>query len=340
MDIEKYKKLYMQTVYDYFRKNAEWPTIRHVEKKILPTHRDFNVVEVMRSLVGSAYRGIVFSDPSSKAYLTLEQIRQCRGSEKDLEDIAEVISYCADKYIRSDEDRVEISSEGIRDHFQFDDLAVRRIGLLIGQIPILSQTSNNNDYSTWQIYITRDAISFDGIRSIDDYFDRLEKQRKSYEASRVTIHAGSNIIHTIEKIDQADPSDMKAIGVLALELSAGYYNEPLKQSRQSFLLMRIAAVVCLVLFFAAIAVLFLQKPANIAYINLLGGAISAFFSGIFFLMYRQASNQALSYKPQVDRAQNFIMANSACESLEGDTKHATRAELIKKLAEIQTIDHK
>src|SRR5258707_3493406 len=92
-------------------------------------------------------------------------------------------------------------------------------------------------------------------------------------------------IPVIEKIAQADPSDIKSISVSALELSAGYYSEPLIQSQQSFLLMRIAAVVFLLLFVAAIIILILQKPADFAYISMIGSAISACFSGIFFLMY-------------------------------------------------------
>ena len=133
----------------------------------------------------------------------------------------------------------------------------------------------------------------------------------------------------IARLSRADPSDIKAIGVSALELSTGYYKEPLKQSQQSFLLMRIAAVIFLILFVAAIVILILQKPVDIAYISMIGGAISALFSGVFFLMYRHASNQALAYKPQVDRTQNFIMANSACETMDEEKKHRNREELIR-----------
>jgi hypothetical protein len=101
------------------------------------------------------------------------------------------------------------------------------------------------------------------------------------------------------------------------------------KKQEASVLMQIAAVVFLLLFIVAIIMLILQKPANIAYVSVLGGAISAFFAGIFFLMYRHASNQALAYKPQVDKAQNFIMANSASETMDEERKQRNREELVR-----------
>ena len=50
MELNKYQRLYIQTVYDYFRENLQWPTFKQVQRKILPTHRDFRVVEVAKSI--------------------------------------------------------------------------------------------------------------------------------------------------------------------------------------------------------------------------------------------------------------------------------------------------
>jgi hypothetical protein len=111
-------------------------------------------------------------------------------------------------------------------------------------------------------------------------------------------------------------------------MNAAYYNNPHKQSRQSFFLACVAAVIFLVLFAVAITILIIQKPANFAYISAAGSATSALFGGIFFAMYKQASAQALAYKPQVDKIQQFIMANSACETLNEERKQKKREEII------------
>jgi hypothetical protein len=33
MELNKYQLLYIQTVYDYFQENLQWPTYRQVQKK-------------------------------------------------------------------------------------------------------------------------------------------------------------------------------------------------------------------------------------------------------------------------------------------------------------------
>ncbi len=325
MELNKYQLLYIQTVYDYFRENLQWPTFRQVQKKILPTHRDFRVLEVVKSIEDNQ-AGHFFYNLDAQATITLKEIHHLPEAEQDLADLVKVICYSVEKYIIEDKEGVRVTSEEISQNLHFDETAIRKVFQLLGlTMYIISSSSNSIDYETWSFNPSDSAIDFQDLKSIDDYFERLDKRNKSYQASLSSQNAEA----TIEMIAEADPSDIKAIGVSALKLSTGYYNEPLKQSQQSFFLMRIAAVVFLLLFVAAIVILILQKPAGFAYISMIGGTISAIFSGIFFLMYRHASDQALAYKPQVDRIQNFIMANSACETMDEERKQRNREELVR-----------
>jgi hypothetical protein len=133
----------------------------------------------------------------------------------------------------------------------------------------------------------------------------------------------------IARLARADASDIKAIGVSQLEMSAGYYRNPLKQSQQSFWWARFATIVGFLFIIAAITLLIFRQPQNIAIICTIGGAISAFIVRTFYVLYQSTSNQALSYKPQIDRTQNFIMANSACETMDEERKQKSREELIR-----------
>ncbi len=335
MDLNKYQFLYIQTMYDYFRENLQWPTFRQVEKKILPTHRDFRVLDVASSFEDNQAAHFFYQHLDVPATITLKEIRHYPEAEKDLADLAKVIRYCADKYVNSDEDQVTVTGEEVGRNLHFEEIAVRKVGLLLVLTSGIFTSFSNPEQSIWHLTASQNILDVEGIQSIDDYFERLDERIKSYQASRSSQNAASIMSQnydtsaTIEKIAQADPSDIKAIGVSALSLSTGYYNEPLTQSRQSFLLMRIAAVVCLLLFGAAFVILILQEPANLAYISMIGGAISALFSGIFFLMYRHTSGQALAYKPQVDRTQNFIVAISACEIMDEERKQRSREEIIR-----------
>ncbi len=255
MDIAEYQQLYLQAAYHYFREKAEWPGLRQIEKKILPTHRDFKVVEIARSLTESRYRTLITYNSNFQAILTIEQISKLQEAEQDLANFIKTIRFIADKYICSDADQVEVSSKDIRLHLQLDDLAIRKIAVLLHTTPVFASMTGSVDNSEWNLLISGNAIYFDGIQSIDDYKKKLDELSKSSTTGQVA----QNVDSTIKKIAQADPSDIKTIGVSALELSTHYYNEPLKQSSQSFFLMCIAAVVCLLLFVAAIIFLTLQK---------------------------------------------------------------------------------
>ncbi len=336
MEFNKYQLLYIQTSYDYFRENLQWPTLRQVQRKILPNHHDFRVVDVAKSIEDNQAAHF-FQNLDSPAIITLKEIHQLPQAQQDLVDLLKVIRYSVEKYLTEDKDGVRVSSEEVSQNLHFDETTIRKVYQLLGLTTgIIGSNSNNSlDFKTWSFEVSDSVIDYRDLKSIDDYYERRDERIKSYQASRSSQNADSIISQyydtsaTIEKIAEADPSDIKAIGVLALELSAGYYKNPLKQSEDSFLLMRVAAVVCLALFIVAIFILLFQKPANIAYISMIGGAISAFFAGIFFLMYRHASNQALAYKPQVDKAQNFIMANSACETMDEERKQRNREELVR-----------
>jgi hypothetical protein len=164
-------------------------------------------------------------------------------------------------------------------------------------------------------------------RKAKEVFDKLFKEVEVRSAGMASGPFVTSVEKAaIETLDKADPSDIKAIGASQLELSAAYYHNPHRQSKISFWLCCIAAVVFLVSFVAAITLLILKQPANIAYISGIGSAISGVFSYIFSTMYTHASSQALAYKPQGDKIQQFILANSACELLDEERKPVKRED--------------
>src|SRR5260221_769541 len=326
MELNNYQLLYIQTVYDYFRENLEWPTFRQVRRKILPTHRDFREVDVAKSIEDNPAAHF-YQNLDSPASITLKEIHHLPEAEQDLADLLKVIRYSVEKYLTEDKDGVRVTSEEISQNLHFDETAIRKVFQLLGLTTgIIGSNSNSLDYKTWSFEVSDSAIDYQDLKSIDDYFARRDVIRKSYQASRSAQNADSLLSQyidtsaTIEKIAQADPSDIKAIAVSALELSAGYYKNPLEQSKQSFWWARAATIVAFLFFLAAIAILLFRQPTNIAIFSAIGGTISAFIVATFYALYNSASRQAIAYKPQVDRAQNFIMANSACETMDEERK--------------------
>ncbi len=116
----------------------------------------------------------------------------------------------------------------------------------------------------------------------------------------------------ISNIQQSDQSDFQTISGSKLTLSNSYYNNALHQSQQSFTI------------------------ATSVIIALLGGTGGVGSSAIAYAtlqLYKQASEQAAACHIRLDRASDFILANSACEGLGDTEKLQMRSEIIRKLVE-------
>ncbi len=193
MEFNKYQLLYIQTMYDYFRENLQWPTFRQVEKKILPTHRDFRVLDVARSFEDNQATHFFYHHLEVPATITLKEIRHYPEAEKDLADLAKVIRYCADKYINSDEDQVTVTGEEVGRNLHFDEIAVRKVGPLLVMTSGIFTSFSNPEQSIWHLTASQDVLYVEGIQSIDDYLERLDERIKSYQASRSSQNADSTI---------------------------------------------------------------------------------------------------------------------------------------------------
>lgn len=164
-----------------------------------------------------------------------------------------------------------------------------------------------------------------------------------------TVRAGSSITFkpnfnvaaekaAISTIQQSDPTDIQSISASKLTLSNSFYNNALRQSQQSFLwALILAAVGALFIILTVTLVIALQPTIAISVIiALLGGTGGVGSSAIAYAtlqLYKQASEQAAACHIRLDRASDFILANSACEGLDGPEKQQMRSEIIRKLFE-------
>ncbi len=183
MELNKYQLLYIQTVYNYFRENLQWPTFRQVQGKILPTHRDFRVVDVAKSIEDNQAAHF-HNNLNSPATITLKEIHHLPEAKQDLVDLVKVIRYCVEKYITEDKDGVRVTNEEISQNLQFDETAIRKKFQLLGLTTGIIGSSNlSPDYKTWSFEVSDSAIDFQDLQSIDDYFERRDEIIKSYQAT-------------------------------------------------------------------------------------------------------------------------------------------------------------
>jgi hypothetical protein len=142
----------------------------------------------------------------------------------------------------------------------------------------------------------------------------------------------------IATIKESDPTDFKAISGSKLTLSNSFYNNALRQSQQSFLWALIFAGAGALFIITAVTLVIVLQPtiATSVIIALLGGSGGVGAGAISYAtlqLYKQASDQAAACHIRLDRASDFILANSACEGLEGQEKQQMRSEIIRKLVE-------
>jgi len=142
----------------------------------------------------------------------------------------------------------------------------------------------------------------------------------------------------ISTIQQSEPTDFQAISASKLTLSNSFYNNALRQSQQSFLWSLILAGVGALFIISTVTLVIVLQPtiATSVIIALLGGTGGVGSSAIAYAtlqLYKQASEQAASCHIRLDRASDFIIANSACEGLDVPEKQQMRSEIIRKLVE-------
>ena len=150
----------------------------------------------------------------------------------------------------------------------------------------------------------------------------------------------SSIDNAVERLSRASPSDVQEIAASQIELLSTYHKLVISQAQRSFIWGLIAAGIGLTFFITAVSFLLVrtpavQEPANAAIVSVISGALIEIISGINFYLYSKASLQLAEFQTRLDVTQRFLLANSLCEALEGELKHQSRAELIRKIAGVE-----
>ena len=112
-------------------------------------------------------------------------------------------------------------------------------------------------------------------------------------------------------------------------ISERYYNNVLQHARRLFRWALIAAGTGLIFFLAAVALLVGHQPVTGALISLTSGAVLEALAVLNFSLYGRVFNQLRELHERLDRTQQYLLANSICESLKGEVKQATQIELIR-----------
>jgi hypothetical protein len=172
------------------------------------------------------------------------------------------------------------------------------------------------------------------IDTIQSYLDKIEDLGRIKE--QYPIIKGM-LKEPIERIYQAGPGDVQKIAASQLELMSGYHQIALIQSRRSFFWALVSASVGLIFFMGAIGFVLHTGNALAAVIPVISGAVVEVIAGIMFFLYGKTTTQLSDFHRRLEVLQRYLLANSICESLEGDERNKTRAELIREIMRVAPI---
>ena len=180
MNEQDQQRLYLQTIFDFFRQNAEWPTYRFVDRKLFKD-AGVDAKEISASLPNGFANGFRFdSDFENRAALSIEAIRLCNGSEEDLINFLAAVRFLVERYKQAeDEDNPLVTNADLKNHLHIADDKIARVGKIIASESSLHLSSSmpTNGSGTWQFGLSREIRRFDGVTSLDDYFERRNKEK-------------------------------------------------------------------------------------------------------------------------------------------------------------------
>ena len=173
-------------------------------------------------------------------------------------------------------------------------------------------------------------VAYDSRSSVFDYDHTAD----------VAVAFPDMVWGSLERLSKADKADVQEIAASQIELLTTYHTVVLEQAQRSFRWALIAAGVGLGFFLAAVGFLVYQQLANVAVVSLVSGALVEVVSGINFYLYGKTSAQLAEFQSRLDATQRFLLANSICESLQGETKQQARWELVRAIARVNTEAHR
>lgn len=133
------------------------------------------------------------------------------------------------------------------------------------------------------------------------------------------------------ELSETRADDVQGIASAQLKILASYYDEALNQAKASFRSAVMASVVGFFFFLVALILVLDSQPKNRdrTLVPLISGAITEVVAGLNFYLYGQATKQLAAFQRSLDQTQRYLLANSICESVEGDDKNTARIELVK-----------
>ncbi len=162
-----------------------------------------------------------------------------------------------------------------------------------------------------------------------------ERRESNPSAAKAILNTVTGTLDTDQianQISQTDPKDVQQNAANQITVLAKYYENGLLQAKASFN-WAIAITIFSILSFIVAVLLFMNNTDKTGtIIATVGGTLTQLIAGTLLFIYRRTLMQLDNYTQQMNRIQNYLLANSFIESLDGDEKQRARVDLIKTVA--------
>ncbi len=141
-----------------------------------------------------------------------------------------------------------------------------------------------------------------------------------------------DLAESVARLSAADPKDVSEIAASQIQLLTGFYALALSQATRSFKWALRAGIAGAVVILLSLVLLFTRPLGEwtsvSAVLTTTGGLVVEGISALLFYLYGKTSAQLGDFHSRLDRTQRYLLANTVCESLEGDYKQNARRELV------------
>ncbi|HTK06141.1 MAG TPA: hypothetical protein VL485_03150 [Ktedonobacteraceae bacterium] len=131
------------------------------------------------------------------------------------------------------------------------------------------------------------------------------------------------------KFKVAEINDIKETLALQLEMNTQYHKDILFRVNLSFIFALIFAGIGILLFFSIVIFMVFGLSSNITttVVSVVAGTFVQVLSGVSFYLYNRESDRLQTFHKSLERLQNYMLANSICQGLEGIDKAHTCSRL-------------
>ena len=178
------QRLYLETIFDYFHEQGKWPTYKALDHKLTRIRRDLDIAEISKSLPMGFANVFAFNrDLDAPAILYISAIYVCTDSKEDLADFIQAIRYGVERYFgaREDETTIVITRDELKEQLSLSELALCKVGMLIkdaSEYHIYDSFGSREEDGWWTWTLSRDIRHFDGVETIEQYLERLDKSKR------------------------------------------------------------------------------------------------------------------------------------------------------------------